>query len=174
MASLLGIVGSLRSASVNGLVARTAAGLDDALTLFDVSALPLYDGDAEAAGPPDAVTALQSAVADVDGIVFFSPEYNSSFPAVTKNVIDWLSRPPRAYEGRAATMVVATPGGRAGLGVREHFASVMAHQPVRVFEPIGLGRYGDRMTADGSLDEATTAELLGFLRDFGEFADAPH
>ncbi len=173
MASLLGIVGSLRAASVNALVARTAADAFPDLTLHDVSSLPLYHGDDEASGPPAAAVALHAAVDAADGVVFFSPEYNSSFPAVTKNVIDWMSRPPRAYEGTAVTLIAASPGGRAGLGVREHFTSVMAHQPVRVFDTLGLGRYRERMDADGSLDEATVSEVAEFLRVFAEFSVAP-
>ncbi|MEL6894240.1 MAG: NADPH-dependent FMN reductase [Actinomycetota bacterium] len=170
MASLLGLVGSLRSGSVNGLVARTAAGLVDELTLHDLRSLPLYDGDAEESGPPSAATDLHTAVVAADGIVFFTPEYNSSFPAVTKNAVDWMSRPPRAYDGKAVTMIVASPGGRAGLGVREHFETTMAHQPVRLFETLGLGRYGDRLTPDGTLDTETTDEVVDFLGRFGRFA----
>lgn len=173
MATLLGIVGSLRTGSVNALVARTAAAAVPDLTLHDVAALPFYHGDEEASGPPAAVVALHAAVAAADGVVFFTPEYNGSFPAVTKNVIDWMSRPPRSYEGTAVTVVAASPGGRAGLGMREHFTSVMAHQPVRVFETLGLGRYGERMGADGELDDSTVAEVVDFLRVFGEFSVAP-
>ena len=32
-------------------------------------------------------------VKEADGIWFFTPEYNHFFPAVLKNLIDWLSRP---------------------------------------------------------------------------------
>lgn len=167
---IVGIVGSLRGGSVHGLLARTAAARRDDLTLFDTASLPLYDGDAEAAGPPAAALALHEAVAGAAGVVFFSPEYNSSFPAVTKNAIDWMSRPPRSYEGRAVTMITTSPGGRAGLGVREHFATIMGFQPVRLFDTLGLARYGDRLDASGELDDDTMAEVDEFLGRFAEFA----
>ncbi len=172
MTSILGIVGSLRTESVNGRIARAAADVVDVLTVHDVSQLPLYDGDEEAAGPPAAVVALHEAAAAADGVVFFSPEYNSSFPAVTKNVIDWLSRPPRPHEGSAVTMITATPGRRAGRGVREHFASVMEHQPVRVFETLGLGSYGERLDPDGRVVAGTVEEVAEFLGRFAAFADS--
>ncbi len=172
MSSILGIVGSLRSESVNGRIARAAAEVVDELTVHDVSQLPLYHGDEEAAGPPAAAVALHDAAGAADGVVFFSPEYNSSFPAVTKNVIDWLSRPPRHHEGTAVTMITATPGRRAGRGVREHFATVMAHQPVRVFETLGLGSYGERLGPDGHVLDATVEEVAQFLARFAAFAES--
>ena len=174
---LVGIVGSLRAGSVNGAVARAAAaatGPGVALSLLDVRAVPLYDGDVERAGLPPAVDELHDRVAACDGLVFFSPEYNSSFPAVTKNAIDWLTRPPRSWEGTAVTLVVATPGPRAGLGLRTHFSAIMSRQPVRLFEPIGLGEYRQRLDDRGEVgDEATIAELADFLGGFAEFCRTP-
>lgn len=61
---LLGIIGSLRVASVNAAAARAATGLvrdDVSMTLFDVSDVPLYNGDEES-GPAAPVTALRDAV----------------------------------------------------------------------------------------------------------------
>lgn len=172
---LIAIVGSLRHDSVNGAVARAAMANtpdDVELTLYPVAELPLYNGDDEAAGPPPAVVALIERVAGCGGLMFFSPEYNSSLPAVVKNTIDWLSRPPRAYEGTPVTLVSATPGGRAGLGVRSHFSDIMAHQPIRLFEPMGIGSYGDKIT-DGELtDDVTIAELADFLQRFAGFCRA--
>ncbi|MEM1332829.1 MAG: NADPH-dependent FMN reductase [Actinomycetota bacterium] len=170
MSSIVGIIGSLRSGSVNAIVARAAAARHDAVTLHDISDLPLYHGDEEEAGPPAAATALHDVVAAADGVVFFTPEYNSSYPAVTKNAIDWLSRPPGSWEGKAMTMVVASPGGRAGAGVREHFESTIGFRPVRVFPTLGLGSYGERLTPEGELNDETTAELMAFLDRFAEFA----
>ena len=170
--SLLAIVGSLRSGSVNAATARAAVaaapdGVD--IVIHDVHDLPLYNGDDEDAGPPAAMLALHAAVAESAGIVFFSPEYNGSFPAVTKNAIDWLSRPPTSWEGRGVTLVATTPGPRAALGMREHFELVMSRQPVQVFDTLGLGNYGERI-ADGEIaDAATVAELSGFIERFAEF-----
>lgn len=172
-AHLLALVGSLRRQSVNAAVARAALDLigDQAtMTVRDIGSIPLYNGDDEEAGPPAPVVELTEAVAAADGLVLFSPEYNSSFPAVTKNVIDWLSRPPRLWEGTAVTMVTATPGPRGGLGVRAHFDGVLAHQPVRPFEPHGFGNYRDKLSPDGELtDPETRAELAAFLDRFVQF-----
>lgn len=89
--NLIGIIGSRRAGSANGALARAATGIlpeQVSLSLHDVSRLPLYNGGEERAGPPADVIALHAAVRDADGIALFSPEYNSSLPAVTENVTD--------------------------------------------------------------------------------------
>jgi chromate reductase len=170
--SLLAIVGSLRSGSVNAATARAAvaAAPDDiTVVVHEVHDLPLYNGDDEDAGPPAEMLALHTAVAASDGIIFFSPEYNGSFPAVTKNAIDWLSRPPTSWEGTPVTLVATTPGSRAGLGLREHFTTVMTRMPTRLFDTLGLGNYGERLTDGEITDAGTVGELSEFIAKFADF-----
>jgi chromate reductase len=171
--NLLAIVGSLRVGSANAATARAAESASPdgvEFTLYDVSDVPLYNGDEEEAGPPAAVIALHEAVAAHDGVILFSPEYNSSLPAVTKNVIDWLSRPPKAWDGVPFTLVATSPGGRAGLGVREHFSAIMTRQPVRLFETHGIGGYGDKLDNGELTDAETVTELAEFVDRFGDFS----
>jgi len=138
--------------------------------------VPFYDGDVEAAGLPDEVVALREAVDAADGVVFFSPEYNGSYPAVTKNAIDWLSRP--TGEGpinRAAiTMVSASPGPRQGAGVRDHFAAVMPRVSGRIFgETFGIGPYPPLLDEAGELsDQATIDGLSDFLARFATHVES--
>ena len=71
------------------------------LTLHPIADVPLYNGDVEERGLPAGVVELNEAVSAADGVIFFTPEYNTSLPAVTKNIIDWLSRPqPRSSARR--------------------------------------------------------------------------
>ena len=169
------IVGSLRSGSVNRAIERAASSnAPDGmrLTLHPVANLPLYNGDVEERGIPEEVSALHDTVAAADGLIFFTPEYNSSLPAVTKNVIDWLSRPPKLWEGTAVTAIAATPGGRAGAGVLGHFVDIMTYLPIRLFdETHGIGSYPDKLDASGELaDPEAISELTAFLQRFGDFA----
>lgn len=170
---LVGIVGSLRAGSVNASAASAAIALvgdTTTLDLHDLSDLPLYDGDAEEAGPPRPVTDLHEDVRNADGIVLFSPEYNSSLPAVTKNVIDWLSRDPSCWVGTGITMVSMSPGGRAAAGAREHFEAIMPRQATRLFPTIGFGNYSGRIDENGVLvDPDTLTELRSFLAEFVQF-----
>ncbi|MGI9599096.1 MAG: NADPH-dependent FMN reductase [Acidimicrobiales bacterium] len=175
---IVAIVGSLRTGSANAATARAAASLapDGAtITLHDVSDVPFYNGDVEQAGLPPSVSRLHELVGPADGLLLFSPEYNGSFPAVTKNVIDWLTRPPKAWEGTALSLIATTPGPRAGTGVRDHFSAIMAFQPIRLFETLGIGRYGEKIVESGELEDgATRDELAAFVARFADFCRQDH
>ncbi len=170
---LVAIVGSLRTASANAATARAAvAAAPDGVSVIvqDVADVPLYNGDTEQAGLPPAVVALHDTVGDADGLMLFSPEYNGSFPAVTKNVIDWLSRPPKRWEQTPVTLITTSPGPRAGKSLRQHFSAIMAFQPVRLFDTLGIGEYGGKLDEGGELVEADTlAELADFIERFADF-----
>ena len=117
MTTILGIAGSLRQSSYNRSLLRAARELLPAgveLVEHDLRDLPLYDGDVEAAGDPQAVTALKDAIRDADAILIATPEYNRGIPGVLKNAIDWASRPPLASP--LAHMPVAVVGASTGLG----------------------------------------------------------
>lgn len=115
--NIVAIAGALRSGSFNLKLAKALASLAPAGHTVDVVTLhgvPVYDGDVEAAGFPDAVTALKDKVAAADGLIVVTPEYNGGIPGVTKNGIDWMSRPTtdiaRVFGGKPAGIVGATPG----------------------------------------------------------------
>jgi chromate reductase len=95
---LLGIVGSLRTDSYNAQLMRAAGELlppDVELVVLDGSILrdiPAYDEDLDDA-PSAAVEELKTAIAEADGVLFATPEYNGSVPGFLKNALDWVSRP---------------------------------------------------------------------------------
>jgi chromate reductase len=94
--TLLGIAGSPRAGSHNMQLLRHAAeelpeGVD--LVVFDgLAEIPAFDQDLEDLAP-DAVDALKAAIAEADGILVATPEYNGSIPGALKNAFDWVSRP---------------------------------------------------------------------------------
>ena len=99
LTKILGISGSLRERSYNRALLRAARELAPAgveIEEFDLSPIPFYDGDVEAAGDPGSVLALRAAVAEADGVLIATPEYNRGTSGVLKNAIDWLSRPALA------------------------------------------------------------------------------
>ena len=99
MTRILAISGSLRERSYNRALLQAARELAPAgveIEEFDISGLPFYDGDLEAAGDPDAVAELRAAVAEADALLIATPEYNRGTSGVLKNAIDWLSRPALA------------------------------------------------------------------------------
>ena len=54
--------------------------------------LPFYSEDLNKE-KPEAIHSFLSQIESADGILFCTPEYNHSIPAVLKNAIDWASRP---------------------------------------------------------------------------------
>ena len=116
--TIVGMSGSLRLGSFNAALLRAATQLVGPGTTLEIASIrdiPLYDGDVEeSTGVPPSVQQLKDRVAAADGLLLVSPEYNNSIPGVFKNVIDWMSRPPkdiqRVFTNRPVAVVGATPG----------------------------------------------------------------
>ena len=91
------LVGSLRRGSFSRKVAQAAISLASdslAMEIVDIGDLPLYNEDLEdaTAKPPSWLT-FRDRIRRVDGVLFVTPEYNRSVPAVLKNALDVGSRP---------------------------------------------------------------------------------
>lgn len=108
---LLAIPGSLRAGSFNRALCRAAIELAPAncsFTTADIGTLPHYDADLDGDDAPEAVTRFKQAIAEADGLLIATPEYNYGIPGVLKNAIDWASRP--AYRSVLAHKPVAIVG----------------------------------------------------------------
>ena len=118
MTTIIGLCGSLRRGSFNRMLLRAAAEAAPSGTSIEqesIREIPLYDGDVEdGQGLPFAVQRLKDRIAEADGLLIVTPEYNHSIPGVLKNAIDWLSRPAdhitRVFGGRPVAIMGATPG----------------------------------------------------------------
>lgn len=181
MTTIIGLCGSLRHGSFNGMLLRAAvdaAPPGTAITTESIREIPLYDGDVEDEhGLPPAVQRLKDRIAEADGLLIVTPEYNASMPGVLKNAIDWLSRPAadikRVFRGRPVAIMGATPGpggtalSQAAwlpvvrlLGMRPWFeGGVLISDAGRVFD------------SDGRVaDEATRQRIRTFVEGFAAFA----
>jgi chromate reductase, NAD(P)H dehydrogenase (quinone) len=116
MIRILGISGSLRRGSHNTSLLRAAArslpsGVQ--LDVFDgLADLPLYDADLDTQPEPAGVVRLRRAIADADGVLIATPEFNGSIPGVLKNALDWASRPfpDSSLRGKPVAVVGASTG----------------------------------------------------------------
>ena len=111
---LLGVSGSLRAASFNTALLRTAqdcAPEGVTIEIFGLHDLPLFNQDVEDQGDPAPVQAWKDAVRNADALLLACPEYNGGITGVLKNAIDWASRgSPSALHGKTACIVGASPG----------------------------------------------------------------
>ena len=174
---ILAISGSLRSASHNTSLLRAAQELAPEgmeIRAFDITPIPLYNGDVEARGDPEPVTALKAAIREADALLIATPEYNYGVPGVLKNAIDWASRPPdkTPLRGKPAAIMGTSPGPhgtvRAQLQLRQTF--VFTQTPALLAPEVLIARAHEKFDKEGGLtDEATRGyvrKLLEALRDW--------
>src|SRR5919109_1647369 len=113
---ILGLSGSLRRDSHNTSLLRAAAmslPLGVELDLYDeLGELPHYNADLDDEPPLESVARLRDAIADADGVLIATPEFNGSIPGVLKNALDWASRPfpGNALRGKPVAVVGASTG----------------------------------------------------------------
>ena len=182
MTKIIGLSGSLRAGSFNTALLRAAAGLmpDRAeLIVRTIHGIPLYDGDVETSrGIPEAVQVLGTAIADADGLLMVTPEYNNSIPGPFKNAIDWLSRieegPRPIFTGKPVAVIGASPGGFGTLLSQNAWLPVLRTLETRPW-------FGGRLLVsraagvfvDGQLaDDATKVKLRDFLKGFAGFVQS--
>ena len=91
---VLALSGSLRAASINSALLRTAARLAPADVVVTVCTLvgdlPLFNPDLETAAMPSSVASLRDQVAATDALLIASPEYAHGVTGAIKNTLDWL------------------------------------------------------------------------------------
>ncbi|MDP3446751.1 MAG: NADPH-dependent FMN reductase [Eubacteriales bacterium] len=116
---IVAIVGSLRKNSYNrqlALVARDIVGDRAIFDIIDYADVPMLNQDIEYPAP-DAVRRVREQIKAANGVWFFTPEYNHSYPGVLKNLIDWLSRPVSKEERHVLIKKpVAISGASPGMG----------------------------------------------------------
>jgi chromate reductase len=173
---VLAVAGSLRAGSFNRGLARAAIDVaPDGLALepFDIAGIPLYDGDLEAQGDPDAVRRFKAAIAAADGVLIATPEYNYSIPGVLKNALDWASRAPeRALLHKPVALIGASGGGfgtvRAQLALRQMF--VFTESYVMAKPELWVSRARERFDEKGNLtDDGVRDDLQALVGAFAEW-----
>lgn len=122
--------GSLKKASSHTGLIRAAIELSKGeiegieIEFIEISELPMLNTDLENNGTyPPIVEAFRHKILQAHSVLFASPEYNYSLTAPLKNAIDWASRPPNVWAGKAAAIVSAGydefGGGRAQYHLRQ-------------------------------------------------------
>jgi chromate reductase, NAD(P)H dehydrogenase (quinone) len=180
MTRIIGIAGSLRKGSYNAALLRAAAEVAPAGTTIDIASIagiPLYDGDLDAErGVPDAAAALKDRIAQADGLLLATPEYNNSMPGVLKNAIDWLSRPPkdipRVFGGKPVAIMGATPGMGGTRLAQAAWLPVLRTLRTRAWseKQLYVAEASKIFDSQGRLtDDKTRALLSEFMSGFGRF-----
>ncbi|WP_299046864.1 NADPH-dependent FMN reductase [uncultured Tateyamaria sp.] len=168
--TLLGISGSLRTASTNTRLLREAARLfGDCTYVQGDLRMPLYDGDLEAEeGVPAAARTLGAQIAEADAVIIATPEYNKAPPGVLKNALDWVSRVKGTPWAGKPVAVMSAASGRAG-GERAQMilrACMVPFRPRILQGPeIHLAAAADQFDPEGRLTGALYVRELTTLME---------
>ncbi|MBN8767250.1 MAG: NAD(P)H-dependent oxidoreductase [Thiobacillus sp.] len=171
------LVGSLAKGSINRLLARALsrlapdAGLD--LVEIPIRELPLYSYDYDADFPPVA-KAFKQAIANVDAILFVTPEYNRSIPGALKNAIDWASRPwgTNSFSRKPSGVIGTSPGAIGTAVAQQHLRSVLCfcNSPLMNTLEAYIQFKPGLITENGEVTDASTEEFLrNYLKELHLF-----
>lgn len=164
MVALVGICGSTRAKSLNRALLVAIGETLPAGTTLDILErpldLPIFNSDL--LEPPE-VTALKTAIAGADGVVFSVPEYNYSIPGGLKNALDWVSRPPAAspLRQKPIALVGAATGMSGTIRAQTHMRAMLVYSDSSVLgQPEVLIPRAHERFADGVLTDQSTRDLL--------------
>jgi len=169
-------VGSLSSTSINRLLAQALAKLappELALREIPIKDLPLYSQDHDADYPPVA-RALKQAIADVDAVLFVTPEYNRSIPGGLKNAIDWASRPwgQNSFAQKPSGVIGTSPGAIGTAVAQAQLRGVLCfcNSPLMNQVEAYIQFKPGLITADGEVtDDATRKFLQNYMTELHAF-----
>lgn len=171
------VVGSLREGSFNRKAAETFADLlpeGYEAVFVDISDLPFYNEDLDTEGKiPESWTHLREEMKSVDGVYFFTPEYNRSVPATIKNALDVGSRPrgSNVWNQKPALVVSVSPGAISGFGANHHLRQslVSLNAPTLQQPEAYIGNVTQLLNEDGSFKEDTVKFFQLVTKKYIEF-----
>ncbi len=183
---LLGIVGSLRPGSYNAALMQAAIELAPhgvELEVWDgLRDVPPFDEeDRESSAAPDPVRALRAAVADADGVLFATPEYNGSIPGQLKNALDWVSVPfeHNVLRNKPVAVLGASTGMFGAVWAQAELRKVLGLIGARVLDrdtPVGLAEVvfaGDTLDAEpAEAVRSVLHDLTAMVRERAALAQA--
>ena len=172
---IVGISGSLRRGSFSTSLLKILA--EKALPTIEIRVvtledIPLYNEDLDGKQEILTVAAFKRIIAESDGVLIATPEYNHGIPGVLKNALDWASRPvfESCFKHKPVSIISSslafTGGVRAQYQLRETLISMQAHL---VMGPeVVVGGVHTKLADDAYTDENGLTFMLnslGRLRD---------
>ncbi|WP_348919992.1 NADPH-dependent FMN reductase [Enterococcus rotai] len=161
-------VGSLRKGSYSKTVAVALSSLfpEEYEPIFiDLHELTMYNQDLDDDGtPPASWTKFREEVKQLAGLVFVTPEYNRSVPAVLKNALDVGSRPygQNVWDSKPGLVVSVSPGALSGFGANHHLRQslVFLNVPTLQQPEAYIGNVVNLINDNGTIAENT----IGFFK----------
>ncbi len=165
------IIGSLRKESFNRKMAHAllkigAKNLN--FKILEINELQMYNQDLDE-NPPVAWTEFRQKLKEFDAVLFITPEYNRSVPAVLKNAIDIGSRPygKSAWDGKPAAVISVSPSAMGGFGANHHLRQslVFLNMPTMQQPEAYIGNAAKIFDNEGQVTNDSTREYLQKFMD---------
>jgi len=161
------LVGSLRKGSLNKKLAENLVDLAPAsvkLRFVEIGNLPFYNEDLEGDSSVASWDKFRAEILKADGVLFVTPEYNRSMPAVIKNALDVGSRPwgKSVWGGKPAAVISGSPGGAGGMAANHSVRQplVCLNMPTLQQPEAYIGGFGDLFDDQGKVKKEDTKKFL--------------
>jgi chromate reductase, NAD(P)H dehydrogenase (quinone) len=173
MIRLFGLCGSLRAASSSAALLRALADRLDTRASVQVRRNRPAAALQRRRGWRTRRRGLIKAIAEADGLLFVTPEYNYSVPGVLKNAIDWASRPAMqsVFKGKPAFVISVSGGALGGVRAQGHLKYILNGMLAEVFTIPGSRRapHANAKVENGAFTDEPTLEFA--LASLNAFVD---
>ena len=170
------LIGSLAKASINRKLANALVKLappELQMQEIPIGELPLYSYDYDA-DYPEVARRFKQAIADVDGVLFVTPEYNRSIPGALKNAIDWASRPwgQNSFTRKPSGVIGTSPGSIGTALAQQDLRGVLCfcNSPLMNTVEAYIQFTPDLVDGEGNVaSDGTTEFLRNYLKEYAAF-----
>lgn len=162
-------VGSLRKESNSLKIAKIIQSMAPEGFKFEIipiGHLPFYNQDFDDYNlVPEPLAEFRKTIQQLDGVMFITPEYNRSVPAVLKNAIDSASRPygKNRWTEKPGAVVSCSTGALAAFGANHHLRQTLTFVNVYTMQQpeAYLGNIrSESFDENGQLKEQKTTEFI--------------
>lgn len=166
------LIGSLRKESYSRKLGHALASLapqDFKLDFIEIGDLPLYNEDLETDTPPVTWTHFRKELHSADAVIFITPEYNRSIPAVLKNAIDVGSRPygKSIWNGKPGAVISISQGAIGGFGANHQLRQALVFNNVLTMQQpeAYIGQIQNLLTKDGQPSDDSSKAFFKTIMD---------
>ena len=164
---ILAFAGSNSTVSINKKLVTFASTFfsDDEVEILDLNdfEMPIYKREIELArGTPQKALDFAAKIDECDLILLSTPENNGNFPAVFKNLMDWISRIKgrKIFGGKPMFLMATSDGGRGGASVLEIAEKRFPFDGAEVLEIFSLPKFSEYFDAEkGIVNEEKLEEF---------------
>ncbi|MGT2957678.1 NADPH-dependent FMN reductase [Streptococcus bovimastitidis] len=140
------------------------------IQLLEIKELPAFNEPADKTAP-DSVAIFSQAIAEADGIIIATPEYNHTIPAPLSSALEWIAYTSRALINKPTMIVGASLGSLGSSRAQGHLRQILNAPELKARTMPGmeflLGQSEQAFDADNNL---VYKEKVAELEDnFAEF-----